>query len=79
MSIYDQYSADALKTFVPAHDSFVGIDSDGCVFDTMEIKQKQCFHGLIVKAWDLRAIEPEVRQTAEFVNLYSRSRGQNRF
>ena len=79
MSIYDQYSADALKSFETEHDSFVGIDSDGCVFDTMEIKQKQCFHGLIVQSWKLRAIDQEVRQTAEFVNLYSRSRGQNRF
>lgn len=61
------------------HDTFVGIDSDGCVFDTMEIKQKQCFHGLIISHWRLAPVAHYVRETAEFVNLYSRWRGQNRF
>lgn len=45
----------------------------------MELKQKQCFHGLIVSHWTLEPIESLVRQTAEFVNLYSTWRGQNRF
>jgi phosphoglycolate phosphatase-like HAD superfamily hydrolase len=45
----------------------------------MEIKQKQCFHSLIVSAWHLELIEAYVREVAEFVNLYSRHRGQNRF
>lgn len=68
-----------LMRFQPRHDSFVGIDSDGCVFDSMDIKQKRCFHGLIVSHWGLEAIEPLVRETAEFVNLRSIWRGQNRF
>ncbi|MDA1045144.1 MAG: HAD family hydrolase, partial [Verrucomicrobia bacterium] len=79
MSSESTYSADALRKFCPTHDAFIGIDSDGCVFDTMEIKQKQCFHGLIVSTWGLEAIDREVRETAAFVNLYSRWRGQNRF
>ncbi|MDP6491063.1 MAG: HAD family hydrolase [Kiritimatiellia bacterium] len=73
------YTKEALIGFRPQHDFFVGVDSDGCVFDTMEIKQKQCFHGLIAKMWDLISIEPLLRETAEFVNLYSQSRGSNRF
>jgi len=28
-----------LKEFKPQHEFFVGIDSDGCAFDTMEVKQ----------------------------------------
>lgn len=68
-----------LAGFTPSHDTLVGIDSDGCVFDTMEIKQKQCFHGLIAEHWGLETVEKEVRAVAEFVNLYSRWRGQNRF
>ena len=63
----------------PEHFTFVGIDSDGCIFDTMEIKQKKCFHGLIVSHWSLEPIEKYVREAAEFVNLYSKWRGQNRF
>ena len=60
-------------------DFFVGIDSDGCVFDTMELKQKEFFIPNGIKYFRLFAISKEVRETWEFVNLYSRSRGANRF
>lgn len=73
------YTRDDLLNFKPRHDSFLGVDSDGCVFPTMEIKQKQCFHSLIISIWGLERIETAVRRTAEFVNLYSPHRGQNRF
>lgn len=72
-------AASDISRFTPRHDSFVGVDSDGCVFDTMEAKQKRCFHGEIVRRWRLEPIEGLVRETAEFVNLYSRWRGSNRF
>lgn len=68
-----------LAALCPAHDSFVGVDSDGCVFDTMEVKQKEHFHPLICRFWHLEQIEPQVRAVAEFVNLASRMRGRNRF
>jgi len=35
--------AQVLKGFKPGKDFFIGIDSDGCVFDSMEIKHKM-FH-----------------------------------
>lgn len=73
------FSREDLLNFIPSHETFIGIDSDGCVFDTMETKQKDHFHPLIIKIWGLEAIEPQLRQAAEFVNLYSRWRGQNRF
>jgi len=79
MATEPTYTREQLSGFEPRHATFVGIDSDGCVFDTMEIKQKQCFHGLIVSHWSLEPIEKYVRETAEFVNLYSTSRGTNRF
>jgi len=72
-------SAQDLQELKPKHDNLVGIDSDGCVFDSMSIKQKKCFHGLIASHWNLQQIEHLVRECAEFVNLYSRWRGQNRF
>jgi phosphoglycolate phosphatase-like HAD superfamily hydrolase len=68
-----------LKNFNPQHKFFVAIDSDGCVFNNMEIKQKECFIPMIVKHWHLEAISKYVRETAEFVNLYSIWRGANRF
>ncbi len=68
-----------LLSFKPQHSYFVGIDSDGCVFDTMEIKHKECFIPNIIKYWKLQAISKYARAAAEFVNLYSRWRGINRF
>jgi len=54
------------------HAFFVGIDSDGCVFDTMEIKHKECFTPNIIKHWGLQAVSKYAREAAEFVNLYLR-------
>jgi len=68
-----------LKNFTPQHDFFIGIDSDGCVFDTMEAKQKQFFIPNALKYFNLYNISEEVRETWEFVNLYSVYRGGNRF
>lgn len=61
------------------HGFFVGIDSDGCAFDTMEIKHKECFAPCIIKHWGLQAVSKYAREAAEFVNLYSKWRGINRW
>lgn len=68
-----------LKAFRPKFEFFIGIDSDGCVFDTMEVKQKKCFHPNIIKHWNLEAVAPYVNEMAQFTNLYSKWRGINRF
>jgi phosphoglycolate phosphatase-like HAD superfamily hydrolase len=68
-----------LKELRPSHEFFIGIDSDGCVFDTMEIKQKEFFIPSAIKYFDLFAVSKIVRETWEFVNLYSIFRGGNRF
>ncbi len=68
-----------LTSFEPHHEFFVGIDSDGCVFDSMEIKHKECFIPNIIKFWKLQAISKYARAAGEFVNLYSKWRGINRF
>lgn len=70
---------DALKAFKPRKSFFVGIDSDGCVFDTMEIKHKECFIPNIIKHWGLQPVSKFAREAAEFVNLYSKERGINRW
>lgn len=69
----------ALRQLPKRHDFFVGVDSDGCAFDTMEVKHKECFIPNIVNSYDLAAISKYVREAAEFVNLYSQWRGINRF
>src|SRR5438132_497990 len=68
-----------LRDFVKRSDFFVGIDSDGCAFDTMEVKHKECFIPNIVKFYRLASISKYARETAEFLNLYSKWRGINRF
>ena len=70
---------DQLKAMTKQKDFFIGIDSDGCAFDTMEIKHKECFIPNIINSWELQAVSSLARETAEFVNLYSRWRGVNRF
>lgn len=61
------------------NDFLIGVDSDGCVFDTMELKHKECFIPNIIRFYGLQSVSKYARQAAEFVNLYSKSRGINRF
>jgi len=68
-----------LKDFRPAKEFFVGIDSDGCIFDSMEIKHKECFTPMFIKHFRLQAVSKYAREVWEFVNLYSKTRGANRF
>lgn len=71
--------AQELRDFKPGHGFFIGVDSDGCVFDTMEIKQKQCFYPNNVKYFGLEPLAESAREATEFVNLYSKERGSNRY
>lgn len=57
----------------------IAIDSDGCVFDSMEIKHKECFCPVTIRHYSLQAISKYARESWEFVNLYSVRRGMNRF
>jgi phosphoglycolate phosphatase-like HAD superfamily hydrolase len=65
--------------FTPQHEFLVGIDSDGCAFDTMEVKHKECFIPNTINSYNLQGVSKFAREAAEFVNLYSKSRGINRF
>ncbi len=67
------------NSFNPTKEFFIGIDSDGCAFDTMELKHKECFIPATIKHWGFQSISKYAREAAEFVNLYSKSRGINRF
>jgi phosphoglycolate phosphatase-like HAD superfamily hydrolase len=63
----------------PQHAFLVGIDSDGCVFDSMELKHKECFIPNFIRCYALQGVSKYAREAAEFVNLYSKRRGVNRF
>lgn len=68
-----------LQNIKPTKPFFVGVDSDGCAFDTMEIKHKECFCPNFIRYWDLQNVSKYARETWDFVNLYSQTRGCNRF
>ncbi len=68
-----------LKQFSHKHAFFIGIDSDGCAFDTMEPKHKECFCPTTIWKFDLAAVSKYAREAWDFVNLYSKTRGCNRF
>lgn len=68
-----------MANYTKQYDFLVGIDSDGCAFDTMELKHKECFIPNIINEYELQGVSKYTREAAEFVNLYSKSRGINRF
>src|SRR5450755_2794736 len=68
-----------LDRFAKKHDFLIGIDSDGCAFDTMEIKHKECFIPNFINHMHLQPVSKYAREACEFVNLYSKWRGANRF
>src|SRR5438309_4305656 len=45
----------------------------------MEIKHKECFAPMYIKHFHLQAVSKYAREVWEFVNLYSKTRGANRF
>ena len=72
-------ATERLKNFSRKKRFLIAIDSDGCVFDSMNPKQIVVFHPEIMEFHQLWGIESYLREVAEFVNLFSRTRGCNRF
>jgi len=67
-----------LQTLTPTHPFFVGIDSDGCVFDSMGIKQRECFCPMMIACFGLQPVAKAARECKEFADLFSKTRGANR-
>ena len=72
-------SRKSIADIQPRHSFLIGVDSDGCVFDTMEIKQKECFCPNNIQYFGLQAVSKYAREATEFINLYSKNRGHNRY
>ena len=71
MSIFD--------SFERKHDFLVCVDSDGCVMDTMNCKHFNCFGPCMVAEWGLEAWRDAILQRWNVINLFSMTRGINRF
>jgi phosphoglycolate phosphatase-like HAD superfamily hydrolase len=76
--VADVDPSQALKDFKPRHQFFVGIDSDGSVFDTMGIKQRECFCPWMIAYFGLQPVAKAVRECKDFADLFSKTRGGNR-
>lgn len=68
-----------IDNFVKEKDFLICIDSDGSALDTMTEKHKKAFGPEAVKVWHLEEIEANFLKQWDKVNLYSHSRGINRF
>jgi len=63
----------------PEHEFFIGIDTDGCAFGSMEIKHKECFCPQYSNHFDLQPVSKYAREIRDLVHLYSKTRGCNRY
>jgi phosphoglycolate phosphatase-like HAD superfamily hydrolase len=68
----------SLEHFAPQKDFLVCVDSDGCVFDTMGIKQRECFCPWMIAYFDLQPVSEAARECKVFADLFSKTRGANR-
>lgn len=57
----------------------VCIDSDGTIMDTMTVKHENCFGPMFIKAMDVKEHQDEILNHWLNVNLYTLTRGINRF
>lgn len=58
---------------------FIGIDSDGTAFDSMTIKHRKAFIPAMIRIWHLEDFAEKVSEICEYINLYSPTRGIDRF
>ena len=71
MSVFDEYKRN--------NEFLVCIDSDGCAMDTMDCKHFYCFGPCMVEEWQLGEWKEPILEHWNHVNLYTMTRGINRF
>lgn len=70
---------DIFDKFEKRKDYLICIDSDGCAIDTMDIKHIRCFGPCMIREWELEPWKEEVQRRWNDINLYTMTRGINRF
>ena len=68
-----------LDNFNKQKDFLICIDSDGCAIDTMDTKHIKCFGPCMVTEWNLEEWKEPILERWNEVNLYTLTRGINRF
>ena len=69
----------SLEEFKKQKKFLICFDSDGCIMDTMDIKHIECFGPCLVSEWNLQKWEKEILSRWNDINLYTITRGINRF
>lgn len=69
---------DHLENYQKTHDYLLCIDSDGCAIDAMNSKHFTCFGPCVFDVWKI-ANQEAFLEIWNDVNLYSKTRGINRF
>lgn len=72
-------SANPFDSFTPHKEWLVCVDSDGCAMDTMDSKHHTAFCPELIRVYGLEAYADIITPYWMEVNLYSRTRGVNRF
>ena len=65
--------------FTPKKEWLVCVDSDGCAMDTMDSKHHQAFCPELINVYGLEQYDEIITPYWMQINLYSRTRGINRF
>lgn len=68
-----------IKSVKLGSEFFIALDSDGTIFNSMKIKHDLCYFKPLIEVFELEEIYDEVYKTWSYINLYSHSRGINRF
>ena len=68
-----------LDNYKKQKEYLICVDSDGCAMDTMDIKHILCFGPCMVDEWGLDAWRNEILSRWNDINLYTITRGINRF
>ena len=68
----------SLLEMKPSGKFLVAVDSDGCAFDAMGIKQRECFCPMMIGYFGLQPVAEAARECKMFADLFSKTRGANR-
>lgn len=71
--------AAVFDAFKKRRDYLICVDSDGCAMDTMNSKHFKCFGPCMVEEWNLKQWEEAILKRWNEINLYTMTRGINRF
>lgn len=69
----------SVQDFRKSKEYLICVDSDGCAMDTMDSKHRLCFGPCMVEEWGLQQWREEILARWNEINLYTRTRGINRF